>query len=342
MRALWYYYVNCQQLCQWKSMKSLEQFGAPGRKVWLRRSRGPLGVQSLGGSAFVQDGRVQGFHGDCDADTQGSHQPPPFSSCQMSQTVSTWPRWDSSCAPGGEGWAPIRIKPPGFRIMLPQLTSPGRVTHQVCAPMHLSPKSWLSPTEPTTPPKSFLHRGTWNHHPMWHPGENRRGFLGQAGPNQAAQRRERQKPTCGLLLEAPPGRLCSQALTRGPQLVSSSVRIHSDLYLSDSTANMRVFFYLGGNILPLPRMKILFSGLITFCICLLYDRSMSYVYASIWTPIWLSIVKDKEAWSAAVHGLTKSWTQLNVWMQQRLSKSFPLFWGFTRYLPGKFTFQNVS
>lgn len=61
---------------------------------------------------------------------------------------------------GKRAETPIRMKPPGFRIMLPQLMSPGRVTHQVFAPMHQSPKSWLSPTKPTTPPKSFLHRGT--------------------------------------------------------------------------------------------------------------------------------------------------------------------------------------
>ena len=31
------------------------------------------------------------------------------------------------------------------------------------------------------------------------------------------------------------------------------------------------------------------------------------------------IVKDREAWRAAVHGVTKHWTQLSDWKQQKLS-----------------------
>ena len=30
------------------------------------------------------------------------------------------------------------------------------------------------------------------------------------------------------------------------------------------------------------------------------------------------IVKDKEAWRAAVHGVAKSWERLSDWMQQLL------------------------
>ena len=132
-------------------MKSLEQSGAPGREVWLRWSGGPLGVESLGHSAFVQDSCVQGFHGDGNAETQSSHQPSPFSLYQMSQSARG-PGEPIAVHQGESAEAPIRMKPPGFRVMLPQLISPGRVTRQVCAPTHMSPKSWLSPRKPTASP----------------------------------------------------------------------------------------------------------------------------------------------------------------------------------------------
>ena len=33
-------------------------------------------------------------------------------------------------------------------------------------------------------------------------------------------------------------------------------------------------------------------------------------------------VKDREAWSGAVHGITKNWTQLSEWMTTRWQREF--------------------
>ena len=44
------------------------------------------------------------------------------------------------------------------------------------------------------------------------------------------------------------------------------------------------------------------------------------------------LLMDREAWSAVIHGVTKSWTRLSDWTQLNWTDTCPLFLGFTYYL----------
>lgn len=117
-----------------------------------------------------------------------------------------------------------------------------------CATAHPPPETRLSPKENLRFLEavnycfsSFLHEGTWNHNPVWHPGVNGCGFCGQAWPDRAAPSLSSQQRAAETCSRAPcsrptPGRLHSQASTRGPQPASNRARIHSDLRLCDTTA----------------------------------------------------------------------------------------------------------
>ena len=39
-----------------------------------------------------------------------------------------------------------------------------------------------------------------------------------------------------------------------------------------------------------------------------------------WTWVWMELVMDREAWHAAVHGVTKCWTQLSDWTELLLGR----------------------
>lgn len=225
LSALWYYYVNCQQLCSevmnpW-AVWSLLGGGQP------RPVQRPLGVQSLKHSAFVQDGHVQGFHGDWDAETQGSHQPSPFSSCQMSQTISTWSRWGTM----GEGLRlPVEWNHLGSESCFP--TDESWESHSPSLCTHASVSKVMAVIKKThNSSLSLFCIGVLETTICRHPGKTDVAFWVRLDPSKQPREASSRNPLVGFW-QRPPGRLQS-GIDQRPPTGQQQCQDHQTTYLSD-------------------------------------------------------------------------------------------------------------